>query len=109
MTSVLSEVEVPRALRGPAPARLAAVGGVLARISRVEMDASIRATAAAHVDDALRALDAIHIATAEMLVASGRRVSTFVIYDERQAAAVQAVGLRAEAPGQASAAPSERR
>ena len=43
VTSVLAEVEVPCALRGSGPAYLAAIPGVLARISRVEMDASVRA------------------------------------------------------------------
>ena len=64
ITSVLAEVEVPRALRRSAPAQLAAMQSVLARISRMEMDAAIRATAGADVVDALRSVDAIHLATA---------------------------------------------
>ena len=99
VTSVLAEVEVSRALRRSAPVHLAAMPGVLARISRVEMDASVRATAGAYVTDALRSLDAIHLASAEMLIAGGRSVSAFVTYDKRQAAAVEAVGIRVEAPG----------
>ena len=100
VTSVLAEVEVPRALRRSAPAHLAAMPGVLARISRVEMDASVRATAGAYVVDALRSLDAVHLATAEVLVASGKTVSAFVTYDRRQAAAVAAAGMTVRAPGQ---------
>jgi len=99
VTSVLAEVEVQRALRRSAPVHLAAMPGVLARISRVEMDASVRATAGAYVIDALRSLDAIHLASAEMLIGGGRSVSAFVTYDKRQAAAVEAVGIRVEAPG----------
>ena len=99
VTSVLAEVEVPRALRRSAPVHLAAMPGVLARISRVEMDASVRATAGAYVIDALRSLDAIHLASAEMLIGGGRSVSAFVTYDKRQAAAVEAAGIRVEAPG----------
>ena len=99
VTSVLAEVEVPRALRRSAPVHLAAMRGVLARISRVEMDASVRATAGAYVIDALRSLDAIHLASAEMLIGGGRSVSAFVTYDKRQAAAVEALGIRVEAPG----------
>ena len=64
VTSVLAEVEVPRALRRSGPVYLAAMPGVLASISRVEMDASVRATAGAYVTDALRSLDAVHVATA---------------------------------------------
>jgi predicted nucleic acid-binding protein len=100
VTSVLAEVEVPRALRRSSPSHLAAMPGVLARISRVEMDASVRATAGAYVVDTLRSLDAVHLATAEVLVASGKTVSAFVTYDRRQAAAVVAAGLVATAPGQ---------
>lgn len=99
VTSVLAEVEVPRALRRSAPALLAAMPAVLTRISRVDMDRSIRATAGADVTDSLRSLDAIHLATAEELVASGKSVTAFVTYDKRQAAAVEAVGIPVEMPG----------
>jgi predicted nucleic acid-binding protein len=99
VTSVLAEVEVPRALRRSSPAHLAAMPAVLARISRVEMDAAVRATAGAYVTEALRSLDAVHLATAEVLVASGKRVSVFVTYDRRQGAAVLAAGIPVEAPG----------
>jgi predicted nucleic acid-binding protein len=99
VTSVLAEVEVPRALRRSGPVHLAAMPGVLARISRVEMDASIRATAGAYVTDTLRSLDAIHLATAEVLAASGRTVSAFVTYDRRQAAAAEGAGFPVRSPG----------
>ena len=99
VTSVLAEVEVPRALRRSGPVYLAAMPGVLASISRVEMDASVRATAAAYVTDTLRSLDAVHVATAEVLVASGKTVSAFVTYDRRQASAAEAVGIKVRVPG----------
>lgn len=99
VTSVLAEVEVPRALRRSSPAHLAAMPAVLARISRIEMDAAVRATAGAYVTDALRSLDAVHLATAEVLVASGKTVSAFVTYDTRQAAAVRPTGIPVEMPG----------
>jgi predicted nucleic acid-binding protein len=72
---------------------------VLARISRIEMDAAVRATAGAYVTDALRSLDAVHLATAEVLVAAGKTVSAFVTYDTRQAGAVEPTGIRVEIPG----------
>jgi uncharacterized protein len=99
VTSVLAEVEVPRALRRSSPAHLAAMPAVLARISRIDMDAAVRATAGAYVTDALRSLDAVHLATAEVLVASGKTVSAFVTYDTRQAGAVEPTGIRVEIPG----------
>ena len=72
VSSVLAEVEVPRALW---------------------------AAAGAYRTEALRSLDAIHAATAEVLVASGKSVSAFVTYDTRQAAAVEATGIPVAAPG----------
>jgi uncharacterized protein len=99
VTSVLAEVEVSRALRRSGPAHLAAMPAVLARISRVEMDAAVRATAGAYVTDALRSPDAVHLATAEVLVAAGKAVRAFVTYDVRQAAAVRDLGIRVEMPG----------
>ena len=99
VTSVLAEVEVPRALRRSGPVYLAAMPGVLASISRVEMDASVRATAAAYVTDTLRSLDAVHVATADALVASRKTVSAFVTYDRRQASAAEAVGIKVRVPG----------
>ena len=99
VTSTLAEVEVPRALLRAAPAQLAAMPGVLARIGRVEMDAAVRATAGAYRDPALRSLDAIHLATAELLVAAGKRVAAFVTYDVRQEEAAAAAGLSTAAPG----------
>jgi predicted nucleic acid-binding protein len=99
VTSVLAEVEVPRALRRSSPAHLAAMPAVLARISRIEMDAAVRATAGAYLTDALRSLDAVHLATAEVLVAAGKTVSAFVTYDTRQAGAVEPTGIRVEIPG----------
>jgi predicted nucleic acid-binding protein len=99
VTSVLAEVEVPRALRRSSPVHLAAMPAVLARISRIEMDAAVRATAGAYVTDALRSPDAVHLATAEVLVASGKTVTAFVTYDTRQAAAVGPTGIPVEIPG----------
>jgi len=67
VSSCLAEVEVARAIRWYDPTALANISGVMARIYRVEIDARIRAMAAAYEDAALRSLDAIHLATAELL------------------------------------------
>ncbi len=99
ITSTLAEVEVPRALRRVAPERLGEVAAVLARLARMEIDAPVRATAAAYVDAGLRSLDAIHLATADVLVAAGKDVTAFVSYDVRQSAAAAAAGFRSHAPG----------
>ncbi|MFD5828035.1 type II toxin-antitoxin system VapC family toxin [Lentzea sp. NPDC060358] len=100
VSSALIEVELPRALRRSSPGVLGAVAGVLARLHRVEINAAVRATAAAYADPLLRSLDAIHLATADVLVASDKKVTAFVTYDKRLAAAASSIGLPATAPGE---------
>jgi predicted nucleic acid-binding protein len=92
------EVELPRALRRSQPGVLGAVAGVLARLNRMEINAAVRAMAGAYAEPTLRSLDAIHLATAELLLASGVSVSAFVTYDSRLGAAARAVGLPVTAP-----------
>ena len=99
VTSTLAEIEVPRALRRNAPRALGLVSRMLTRVDRFEVDAPVRATAGAYVDPHLRSLDAIHLATAENLVASGKRVTAFVTYDKRLAAAAAEAGLTVVSPG----------
>jgi predicted nucleic acid-binding protein len=87
--------------------------GVLARVEQgetVEIDtaalvklvrpeAAVRATAGAYPEPGLRSVDAIHLATAEFLVASGQPISAFVTYDKRLAEVVERAGLTVVAPG----------
>lgn len=47
----------------------------------------------------VRSLDALPLATAEMLVAAGEKVTAFVTYDARQASAAVAAGFVTVAPG----------
>jgi predicted nucleic acid-binding protein len=89
---------LPRAIRRSAPGQLAAVSPVLARLARFEIDAAVRATAAAYADPELCSLDAIHLATADQLRASGKTISAFVTYDSRLARAAHAAGFPAAAP-----------
>jgi Predicted nucleic acid-binding protein, contains PIN domain len=100
VTSKLAEVELPRALRRDEPARLAAVPSVLARLNRMDIDDPVRATAGAYAFPRLRSLDAIHLATADQLVASGHVISEFVTYDKRLADLAGEIGLTVAAPGQ---------
>jgi predicted nucleic acid-binding protein len=99
VASALVEIEVPRALRRSQPAALGMVAAKLSQVTRMELDAPIRATAAAYIDPLLRSLDAIHLATAENLVASGKHISAFITYDKRLAAAAVEAGLTVVAPG----------
>ncbi|MPZ26004.1 MAG: PIN domain-containing protein [Micromonosporaceae bacterium] len=98
VASALVEVEVPRALRRSQPGVLGAVAGVLARLHRIEINAAVRATTGAYPEPSLRSLDAIHLATAELLVASGKQLQAFVTYDKRLAAAAGQANLPVAAP-----------
>jgi predicted nucleic acid-binding protein len=93
---VLVEIEIPRAIRHAAPQALAAVPAVVSRLYRYEIDAGIRATAAAYPDPNLRSLDAIHLATAQRV---GPDLQAFVTYDKRLLAVAAAYGLPTASPG----------
>jgi uncharacterized protein len=94
--SALAEVEVPRAIRKAAPDALPAVPATLARLYRLEIDATVRSAAAALVDPNLRTLDAIHVATA---VGLGAELQAFVSYDQRLLQAAGDMGLPVASPG----------
>lgn len=101
VSSALVEVEVPRALRRSAPQSLVGVPAALGRLFRLEIDATIRATAATFPEPTLRSLGAIHLATAQVLAnESAATLTAFVTYDQRLLAAADAVGLPTASPGQ---------
>ena len=97
VSSMLIEVELPRALRRVEPSLLADVPAIVARVARYEVDEVVRAAAAAYPDPALRLLDAIHLATGDAVF--GSQLTAFVCYDERLLAAATAVGLPTATPG----------
>jgi predicted nucleic acid-binding protein len=94
--SVLAEIEVPRAIRRVAPDALPAVPATLARLYRLEIDATVRSSAAALAEPNLRTLDAIHVATA---VGLGAELQAFVSYDERLLQTAEGLGLPVVSPG----------
>ena len=102
MSSTLAEVEVPRALRRADPGRLSAVPTILSRLDKIEIDAAVRATAAAYAEPMLRSLDAIHLASAHSVALDGVRLLAFVTYDKRLLDAADRLGLPTAAPGLAS-------
>ena len=95
VSSALVEVEVPRALRRSAPAAPPAVPATLARLYRLEIDPTVRATAAGFLDPNLRSLDAIHLATAMQI---GSQLDSFVSYDSRLLGFAQLAGLPVASP-----------
>lgn len=98
-SSVLVEVEVWRALRRAEPAALGRAPAVVARLHRVDLDTVIRATAAAYDLPTLRSLDAIHLATAQILHGQAGPLVGFVAYDDRLLEAATSMGLPAVSPG----------
>ncbi|MEO6088919.1 MAG: type II toxin-antitoxin system VapC family toxin [Umezawaea sp.] len=96
VTSSLVEIEVPRALRRSAPDSLAGVPSTLARLFRLEIDQVIRQTAAAYTDPMLRSLNAIHLATAQILAG---QLSVFVTYDKKLLDAAKGIGIATASPG----------
>jgi predicted nucleic acid-binding protein len=101
VSSALVEVEVPTALRRSAPQALVGVPAAVGRLFRLEIDNTIRATAAAFAEPTLRSLDAIHLATAQVLTnESGSTLLAFVTYDRRLLYSAKAAGLPTASPGQ---------
>jgi predicted nucleic acid-binding protein len=101
VSSALIEIEVPHALRRSAPQALVGVPAAVGRLFRLEIDATIRATAAAFIEPTLRSLDAIHLATAQLLTnEAGSALTAFVTYDQRLLASARAAGFPTASPGQ---------
>lgn len=99
VSSRVAVVEVAKAVARANPA--ADVQPVLARLAFVELDADLARLAAGTGDPGLRALDAIHVASALRL---GPEVEAFLTYDDRQAVAAQTAGLSVESPANVAAA-----
>jgi predicted nucleic acid-binding protein len=100
VSSMLIEVELPRALRRTDPTLLADVPATVARVARYEIDDVVRAAAAAYPDPNLRSLDAIHLATARAVF--GGQLAAFVSYDERQLDVAATLGLPIDSPGRSA-------
>jgi uncharacterized protein len=103
VSSELVLAEIPRAVRRaaaldpdlPLDLLLDRTGELVDAIALRPLDRASVAAAGALTEPALRALDAIHVATAVDL----HPIDAFVTYDERQAAAARLAGLRTMAPG----------
>lgn len=103
ISSELVLTEVPRAVRRaaahdprlPLDLLLERTGELVDVLALRPLDRALLAGAGALAEPALRALDAIHVASAADL----GPIEAFVTYDERQAAAARLAGLRTMAPG----------
>ncbi len=102
VSSELVLTEIPRAVRRavaydpalPLDLLLERAGELVDALALRPLDRALLAGAGALAEPALRALDAIHVASAVDL----HPIEAFVTYDERQAAAARLAGLRTMAP-----------
>lgn len=96
-TSEIGAVELRRALgRTAHPAAADQAEAVLDAVFLADLTPAVRASAGRLQPASLRTLDAIHVATAASLALADL---DFITYDERQAGAARAVGLRVLQPG----------
>jgi uncharacterized protein len=100
VSSVLADVEVSRAVRRSAPHLLHRVPDVIESLQLVEMGPAVRALARSYDAPALRAADAIHLASADLLRReTGQAIDAFVCYDRALSAAAAGADLPVRSPG----------
>lgn len=96
VTSMLSRVEVVRAVQSGGADAVAMARRQLSRLHQINLDAGVLDAAASLAPGvALRSLDAIHLASAQLLAADLRSVVT---YDERMAFVAASLGLTVDGP-----------
>lgn len=103
VSSQLVLTEIPRAVRRavahdpalPLDLLLKRTAELIDALALCPLDRALLEGAGALAEPALRALDAIHVASAIAL----DPIEVFVTYDERQAAAARLAGLRTMSPG----------
>ena len=93
VSSRLAVVEVTKAVARADPD--ADPWAVLSRLAFVEIDADLARLAGGTGGPSLRAIDAVHVASALRLAPE---IEAFVTYDDRQAEAAHAAGLRVVSP-----------
>lgn len=94
LTSRVAMVEVSKAVARSNP--IADPSRIFSLVTLLELDANVASTAATTGGAGLRALDAIHVATALLV---GAELEAFITYDTRQSEAARAAGLHVIAPG----------
>ena len=94
-SSLVTRVELSRAVARRLPEAGAAAQAVLDSLVIVGLDARIATRAGSLAPASVRSLDAIHLATALEL---GAELTAFVCYDDRLCAAAAALGLPVVSP-----------
>ncbi len=94
VSSRVAVVEVTKAVARTRPE--ADPNLILDMLLLIELEVDLTRLAGTTGGHALRAFDAIHIASAQLL---GPEIETFITYDSRQAEAARRLGLQVAAPG----------
>jgi uncharacterized protein len=102
VSSALADIELRRVVWRVDPGAMDDVDSVVAELTLLPIDAAVVRTAGSLSHSHLRALDAIHLATAIGATRLGG-VQHFVTYDKRLFQAATAEGLPAVAPGDGQA------
>lgn len=95
VSSGLARTEVIRAIRGVEIRAIPRVHEALSKLTLVEVTASLLESAGEIDPVSVRSLDAIHLATAMLLIDS---LDVLITYDSRMAAAAESLGLPVVAP-----------
>lgn len=95
VSSGLARVELRRAVMRRAPPVGRAAEALLARLALMPLDERVLDLAGGLEPPALRSLDAVHLASAQLL---GGRLHRFITYDRRLGEAASTAGLRVAAP-----------
>ncbi len=96
VTSELARVEVLRAARSVGGHAMAEARAVVADLDLIPLDHAVQDIACDIGDPALRTLDALHLASALLLV---EQLTAFIAYHHRLADAARAAGLPVATPG----------
>jgi predicted nucleic acid-binding protein len=95
LSSALARTEVLRALLSAGPAAVARGREVLRALDMVRVNDRVLEAAGTLLPAEVRSLDAIHLATAQLL---GEELGRVVTYDERMEQAARRLGLQTAAP-----------
>lgn len=96
VSSELATVEVIRSIRRLSPPSLTEARAILGPVSLIPLSSSVVRRAADLPDPLLRSLDALHLASALIVV---EELTAFVTYDRRLSVAATAAGLGVIQPG----------
>jgi predicted nucleic acid-binding protein len=95
-TSTLARVEVVRAVLSGGPNAVASARRQLSRLDQISLETELLDRAASLTSGVLlRSLDAVHLASAQVM---GAELRAIVTYDERMALIATSLGLVVEAP-----------